>query len=288
MVFFSLTVRAIFAVLFLVGFYAFGLALGLVLIGAGIGLLVQGVKAGSLPVPIVVGMVTIGGAILAGLVPRRDRFEPPGPEIDKAQHPKLFAVIEDIARRMGQPMPDHVYTMPAVNAFACHQGGFIGLGGKRIMGVGMGLLATSNVSQLRATIAHELGHFAGGETRLTGLIYVTRGAMIRTLENLGNNSFSLPFAGIWKVYLWLTQAISRRQELIADEWSVRIAGRTALITSLQQGELHSAAFKLFVRSEVAPLLQRGVAPDNLFEGYRRFAMSKHWSDIELSRSAEVF
>jgi hypothetical protein len=79
------------------------------------------------------------------------------------------------------------------------------------------------------------------------------------------------------LYLRLTLAISRQQELIADEWSVRIAGKQAHISGLRAEGLHGAAFSLYLRQEVEPLARAGIAPDNLFEGFRRYTQSSTWS-----------
>ena len=52
------------------------------------------------------------------------------------------------------------------------------------MGIGLPLLQALTSSQFRAVIAHEFGHYAGGDLKLGGWIYKTRGAMGRTIKNL--------------------------------------------------------------------------------------------------------
>ena len=41
--------------------------------------------------------------ILKAIVPRRDHFEPPGPRLDPATQPHLFAEIRRMASRFEQP-----------------------------------------------------------------------------------------------------------------------------------------------------------------------------------------
>jgi Zn-dependent protease with chaperone function len=227
--------------------------------------------------------VVAAGAILWSLVPRGSSFEPPGPRLTEEEHPRLFAAIRDVARRMDAQMPAEVYLIPDVNAFVAQVGGFLGFGGRRVMGIGLGLLAVDNLSQFRATVAHEFGHFKGGETKLSGLIYATRAAMGRTLENLGQsgrNVLQIPFAWMLRMYMRITQAISRQQELVADEWSMRIAGKQAHITGLRQEGMHGVGFSLFMDYEVLPLGRLGVGPDNLFEGYRRYIGSSGWERMQ--------
>ncbi|WP_071896758.1 M48 family metallopeptidase [Cystobacter ferrugineus] len=225
--------------------------------------------------------VAAGGAVLWSLVPRLERFEPPGLLLTEAEHPRLFEVIRDVARRMGARMPEDLYLIADVNAYVSQVGGVLGLGGRRVMCLGMGLLAVDNVSQLRAAVAHELGHFQGGDTRLMGVLCATRQAMARSLELFGRDEHALlrwPLAWMCGTFLRLTQALSREQELVADGWSVRIAGKRAHVSGLRWEALHAAGYRRFLEQEVWPLAHRGVVPDNLFEGYRRYLASAAWRE----------
>jgi len=71
-----------------------------------------------------------------------------------------------------------------MNAWVAHRGGLMGLGARGIMGLGLPLLQTLTVSELRAVLAHEFGHYHGGDTKLGRFVYGTRTAIGRTLENL--------------------------------------------------------------------------------------------------------
>lgn len=275
----SLTLRAVVALLLLLAFYGFALSVGLGLVGGAVLIVTQ---SRSIPIKLVIIMLIAGGTVLWSLVPRFSKWVAPGPRVEEADQPRLFALIRQVAQAMGQPMPQEVYLFPEVNAFVANVGGFLGLGGKRVMGVGLGLLAVDNVSQVKATIAHEFGHFAGGDTKLGGLIYATRGVMIRTLQNLASQGSLLvkPFEWMFNLYLRITQAISRQQELLADEWSVRIAGKTAHVTGLRQEAMHGTSFGLFLQHEVQPLAAFGVTPKNVFEGFRKFSVSSAYKKLE--------
>jgi Zn-dependent protease with chaperone function len=278
----SYTLRALLAILLLVGYYVVALGLALGLLALPFGLLATTRFVGASIKLALVGLVA-GGTILWSLVPRRAKWEPPGPLLTEAEQPRLFAIIRDVATRMNSPMPSEVYLIPDVNAFVTQRGGVLGFGGQRVMGIGLGLLAVDNVSQLRATLAHEFGHFEGGETKLSGLTYATRAAMARTLENLrasGSTVLHKPFEWMLILYMRLTQAISRQQELVADEWSVKLEGKTAHLTGLEQEVVHGFGFHFFMSREVEPLAQLGVGPANLFEGYRRFLTSSSWQKAQ--------
>jgi Zn-dependent protease with chaperone function len=68
-------------------------------------------------------------------------------------------------------MPAEVYLIPEVNAWVGQRGGFMGIGSRRIMGLGLPLLETLNVSQLEAVLVHEFGHYYRGDTRLGPWVY---------------------------------------------------------------------------------------------------------------------
>ena len=97
---------------------------------------------------------------------------------------------------------------------------------RRVMIVGLPLLHLVTERGLRGVIAHELGHYAGGDTRLGPWIYRTREAIVRT-DRRSSATRTATIAGrrppsaqpfIWygKAFLRITNAISRRQEFAAD------------------------------------------------------------------------
>lgn len=275
----SYTLRAVFALSFLFLFYGLALALAAVL------LLIPYLEvtvAHRLHPKLALMCIVAAGVIVWSILPRRSKWEAPGPLVTADEQPRLFAVIEEVAARMGTSVPHEVYLIPEVNAFVTQRGGLFGIGGKRVMGIGVPLLAVSQVSQLRAIVAHEFGHYQGGETRLASLIYATRAAMLRTLVNLHKSGSAIlhkPFEWMLNQYLRITQAIARQQELAADEWAVRIAGKEAQAGALQSTGLHGSGFDLFIENELKPLMAMGVAPDNLFAGFRRFLVSAAWSSL---------
>lgn len=275
----SYTLRAILALSFLILFYGIALSLAALLL-----LLPywEVTVVHRLHLKLALLCVFGAGVILWSIVPRRTKWEPPGPRVTPAEQPRLFAVIGEVASQMGATLPDEVYLIPEVNAFVMQRGGFFGLGGKRIMGLGVPLLAVSQVNHLRAIVAHEFGHYQGGETRLASVIYATRSAMVRTLVNLQGSGAALlhkPFEWMLNQYLRITQAIAREQELAADEWAVRVAGKTAQSEALQSTGLHGLGFDLFIENELKPLRAMGVVPDNLFAGFRRFLHSSGWDSL---------
>jgi Zn-dependent protease with chaperone function len=208
----SIATRAVLAVVLMVGFYLLALAIvfGLLYIPYA-----EVMYAHRIHLKLALGCVLGALAILWSVLPRLDKFEPPGPPLTRDQHPRLFEEIEGTARATGQAMPAEVYLVSDLNAWVSQRGGVMGFGSRRVMGLGLPLLRVLTISQLRAVLAHEFGHYYGGDTKLGPWIYKTRSAIGRTLDSLrGHEGWSsllqLPFLWYGKMFLRITHAVSRR------------------------------------------------------------------------------
>jgi len=254
----SLAKRALLAVALMVGFYL--LALGLV------GLLIfipyaEWTYGGRLHVQLGAGCVVLAGMILWLIVPRVDRFAAPGPRLEASRHPQLFAELSRIAQTVGQAMPAEVYLTAEANAWVSQRGGVMGLGSRRVMGLGLPLLQLLTVSQLRAVLAHEFGHYHGGDTKLGPWIYQTRYTIARTIRGVGERSWLQGiFVWYWNIFMQATRSISRQQEFTADKLAAQKVGSQPLVTALRS--IHGAddAFAHFWRTEMAPALKAGFCP----------------------------
>lgn len=268
----SLFTRSIVAVALLIGFYV--LALGIA--GGLLWTVYAQVVLGQVFIKLALVCVVLAGVIVWSVLPRPDRFEPPGPEIVERDHPRLFAAVRDVAAKTGQPMPSEVYLVADVNAFVAQRGGIMGFFSRRVMGIGLPLLSLLSVSELRAVLAHEFGHFHGGDTKLGPWIYKTRSAMIRTVVTLAKSGSSIvrkPFEWYGTFFLKVTHAISREQELSADALAARVAGGRYLVSGLKAVHGGAAAFGAFVQQEYGPVVQAGFRPP-LAEGFRAFLDGK--------------
>jgi heat shock protein HtpX len=264
----SFAARAMVALGFLIGFYVLALSLAGVLVYLPYASVVHLHHfSGKLIFASLAGAFAIVRALFAV---RRPAFHAPGPELRESDQPELFALIRDVAARMKTSMPSHVYLIPDVNAFVAEVGGFLGFGTTRVMGIGLGLLHVGDVSGLKATLAHELGHFAGSDTALGGVVYRTRAAIGQMLSTLGNGVLSKPFEWYGSLYLRVTFAVSRHQELEADRAGITIAGREAHIEGLTKEVRAGLLFAVFMNTEIRPLCGAGMCPRPLYEGFVGF------------------
>jgi hypothetical protein len=170
-----------------------------------------------------------------------------------------------------------------MNAFVTDRGGIMGFGSRRVMGIGLPLVAVLNVEEFRAVLAHEFAHYYSGDTRLGPIVYRTRQTMIRTIKNMASLSGAMRVAlaqiaytivmwvlqGYWKLYFRATQLISRRQEYRADELACHIAGAGSLINGLVKIHGGAAAFPSYWKFEISYLLDQGYRPA-ITEGFELF------------------
>jgi Zn-dependent protease with chaperone function len=269
----SLATRAALALVLMVGFYV--LALGI----AGALVFIPYAELTYLHrIQPKLALLCLGGAalILWSIVPRPDRFEPPGALLAPAAHAALFAMIDELAAATGQARPAEVYLVHDMNAWVSSRGGWMGIGSRRIMGVGLPLLQRLTVSQLRGVLAHEFGHYHGGDVKLGPWIYKTRAAIGRTVGALARAGAGLvhrPFVWYGNLFLRLTHSISRNQELDADALSARVVGREAFVSGMKAVHGGSAAFDTYWQTEVEPVLGAGYRPP-LARGFSQFLSSR--------------
>jgi Zn-dependent protease with chaperone function len=227
--------------------------------------------------------VIVAGSMLWSLVPRRDKFVAPGLRLERERHPRLFAELDEIASALREPLPLEVYLIGDANAWVADRGGLMGFGSRRVMGLGLPLLAALNVSQFRAILAHEFAHYYGGDTELGPWLHRTQMAMIRTFQNMGAVGQTMPVAlmkilylvvfGIlkayWRLFLRAINFVSRRQEFRADELACLVAGPEALISGLRGVHGAALAWPAFLRTELAPMVDMGCLPP-VANGFSQF------------------
>ena len=267
----SVAGRALLAVLLLLGFYVLGLSIIGALVALDVWLITN--NHSSLRALIVTGVV--GYALLRGMffVERRSTAdEVTGIAVTEQEQPRLWALVRDIARRLGTDPPARIYLTPDVNAFVFQRSRFLGLvPGERVMGVGMPLLHVLSLDELRGVLAHEFGHYTGGDTRLGPLVYRGRASIGRTLGHLGEDSWVGKLIEAYgKLYLRVSQAVSRRQELDADANAAARVGPEAHASALRRIHVAGPVFDTFVGRYVRPLWAVRARPRDLYAGFRTF------------------
>jgi Zn-dependent protease with chaperone function len=211
----------------------------------------------------------LSGVLAVGLVPGFPRRESDTPPLAPGEHPRLRALVDDVAAAVGARPPQALYVFHAANAFAAKRRP--GARRQAAVGLGLPLVAWLTPGELRAVIAHEMGHHQGGDVLLGPWIHRTRRAIVRAADRLEGSSFwlHLPFVAYADFFMKASMRISRAQELAADATAARVAGAAATASALRKISMLTPAWSTYFQCEVLPVVAQGRMP-SLLDGFDRY------------------
>ncbi|EKX67192.1 M48 family metallopeptidase [Streptomyces ipomoeae] len=296
------SLRALRALVLLAGFYLLGVVLLAVLAGIDYAAIRSGPHATA--DSIVVFSVVLAIPVVRGLfMLRTPKAEPPAGitvTVSEAQEPALWEAMRDVARQVGTRAPDEIVLTEHVNAAVSEGSSLLGLRpGARRLYLGLPLMMGLDEMQLRAVLAHEMGHYANFDTLLTPLIARGRAQLIRTVAHFHERSdnkqakererqekkaakraakgkktlmvdtpgLGATYRGMAKIYtaygnfyMRATLTTSRRQELAADLASVRVAGRDSAASALREVNALGSAHAFYMSSYAPSASAPSAAP----------------------------
>ncbi len=131
-------------------------------------------------------------------------------EVTENECPELFKAIREIVDKVGCGMPARVFLAPNADASVSYDTSFwrIFLPVKKNLNIGLGLFEGMNIEEIKAIIAHELGHFPQGH-RLMSTVIISN----KVLYNLVNENES------W--YNWVDSLC------VNESWFYRFVGKCA-------------------------------------------------------------
>ncbi|WP_415327164.1 M48 family metallopeptidase [Chryseobacterium sp. MMS23-Vi53] len=211
-------------------------------------------------------------------------------EIDEKNQPELFAIINEIVAETKVKKPGKVFLSPEVNASVSYNSLFwsMFLPVKKNLTIGMGLINSTTVGELKSVLAHEFGHFSQRSMKIGGYVNQAEKIIFDTVYNnqdfensIKNGSghwvfqltgiiavgFISVFQSILKLFsdfLFKNNASLRREmEFHADAVATYVTNPKEQATSLLRLDLSSAAFNssfmFYAESDNKYL------PENLFE-----------------------
>ncbi len=101
-------------------------------------------------------------------------------EIDSTEHPRLHAFLKQLCRETGAEFPHRIYLGWDVNACVFYDDGLrcLFLPTPKNLQIGLGLLNVLNLSEFKAVLAHEFGHFTQKSMRVGSYVYIANRFMI--------------------------------------------------------------------------------------------------------------
>jgi len=249
----------------------------------------------ALTVMLGIGLISLGFLILFFLI--KFIFSKKGPDdsnllqIDSVTQPELMKLILETAAAAGTRSPGKVYLTDNVNAAVFYDSGFwsMVMPVKKNLKIGLGLINSSSVAELKAILAHEFGHFSQRSMKVGSYVYNVNKVLHNLLyDNVGYRNGIEKWANIsgyfaifvriaaiiiggiqWvllKVYEWVNLnhlALSREMEFHADEVAAEIVGSQTFINVLLRLDMASIAYNAVLEhyNEKIPLAEK---TDNLF------------------------
>jgi Zn-dependent protease with chaperone function len=185
-------------------------------------------------------------------------------EVTAKSHPRLFAFLYRLADEAKAPRPHRVFVSPRVNAAVSYDLSIVNLifSSKKNLEIGLGLVNVLTLSELKAVLAHEFGHFAQRTMAVSRWVYIAqviaqhlvakRDGLDRLLHRISSADPRVAWVGwglrliVWSirsviesVFGWVIiakRALSREMELNADLVAVSLTGSDALIHALYRLE----------------------------------------------------
>jgi Zn-dependent protease with chaperone function len=170
--------HAVRAVFLLLGFYLLGIAL-LTAFGTAAFVLFTWAPLMS-SIPLILAVPVFRGLFVLR-VPAGTR---PGLLLTEAAEPRLWHRVRELAERIGTDPPAEIVLTAEPGASVTEDTRFLTpVPGTRRLHLGLPLLLGLSEAQLRAVLAHELGHYAHHDTRLVSLAVRGRTHVRRTIEH---------------------------------------------------------------------------------------------------------
>ena len=183
-------------------------------------------------------------------------------EVTVTSEPQLIAFLNRLADETGAPRPHRVFLSPRVNACVFYDLSLLNFifPSKKNLEIGLPLVNALTISELKAVLAHEFGHFAQRSMALGNWVYVAqqiaahiiarRDALDKFLRFLSNVDIRIAWIGwalrliVWSLratmetffnlVLLAQRALSREMEFQADLVAVSVTGSDALIHALHK------------------------------------------------------
>ena len=207
-------------------------------------------------------------------------------EITETEQPALFAFIRQLTTDTNTKFPRRIYISPDVNACVFYHSSFwsMFLPVRKNLEIGIGLVNSVNISEFKAVMAHEFGHFSQRSMKLGSFTYNANRIIYNMLyENNSYTSFLQSWAnihGILSLFAMLTvriamaiqyilrgmfqlinksyMALSREMEFHADTIAASVAGGNNLVTALSRLEVANNCFSTAVSSASSFLKERKI------------------------------
>lgn len=235
--------------------------------------------AGYVPIKLlvlIIGAVLITTwAILKSVVVRASDVEP-GTLVALDEHPRLRAVLGEVAERIGTRVVDNVYLTPGTDLAVTERGGGIlkqlsGASTERCLILGVGVLDGMRLLEFKSILGHEYGHFQNRDTAGGAFALAVRRSLFTMAGNLAKGGVAAWYNPAWsflngfhRLFVRISHGASRLQETLCDRWAAFAYGSEAFERGLRHVVERSIAFDAHANCTLQEVVQQRRPLDNLY------------------------
>lgn len=224
------------------------------------------------------------------------RFDRSGSiRVTEEEQPRLFAFIRQLTKDTQTPFPKRIYLSADVNASVFYDSSFWSMffPVKKNLQIGLGLVNAVNISEFKAVMAHEFGHFSQRSMKLGSFVYhVNRIIYNMLFENNSYNQFLGTWASAGNIFAffahltakiaqgiqWVLRQmygvinksymrLSREMEFHADAVAASVSGSASMAGALRRIELADTGYSIALQKCEALFRQARVSV-NIYQNQR--------------------
>ncbi|MFO0552361.1 MAG: M48 family metallopeptidase [Polyangiaceae bacterium] len=243
---------------------------------------------------LLVMLVVTLGATVQGLFGASTRDVVTGHKLDLRAHPKLRALLEEVARKLETEPIQEVYLTPMTDLSVYERltlpARLRGARGTRCLTIGAGVLKDMRLLEFKAVLAHEYGHFknedtAGGAFALAASRSLS--AVITSLAAGGAATWYNPawwlLKGFCFLFIRVAHGASRLQEILADRWAAFAYGAEPMERGLRHVVRKNLGFPLLASMTIDAAARERRKVQNLYRS--KAPPDVDWEKLE--RAVEV-
>ena len=227
----------------------------------------------------------------------RPSNEDPGQRLSEDDAPQIFALLREVAARVGTRAVDRVFITGDTTIAVFERGSLVRRlqhKTERCLVVGLGVLEGMTQAQLRSILAHEYGHFTNRDTGGGGLALHVRRSLLGSAEAMvqhGANAWYNPawlfIDAFYRIYLRVSHGASRLQEVMADRWAAVSYGAASFVEGLRHVVRRSVEFDLVANREFQQAFSERRSVQNIYTLGMAALLPKNVADEGASEEAEA-
>jgi Zn-dependent protease with chaperone function len=210
-------------------------------IAVGGGLIYATFALGRVPVKLVLVVVVVVIVTVVSMIKSlfiRPKDHDPGVRVNLKEQPRLRALLDEVAKRIGTRAVDNVYLTPGTDVAVMERGKRSKK--ERCLILGIAALDGLRVRPFKAVLGHEYGHFTNRDTAGGAFALSVRNSLGATAWGLAEGGAAAWYNPAWlfvngfnRVFLRISEGASRLQEVLADRWAVFAYGADAFEQGLR-------------------------------------------------------